>query len=51
MKQDIYNKAQVYKDEVLVAMLNLRKIVDTLEIKVDSKYWPIPTYIDLLFGI
>jgi glutamine synthetase len=51
MKQDIYNKAQVYKDEVLVAMFNLRKIVDTLEIKVDSKYWPIPTYTEVLFGV
>ena len=32
-------------------MLELRTIVDTLESKVDEKYWPMPTYIDLLFGI
>lgn len=29
----------------------LRKTVDAMEELVDAKYWPIPTYIDLLFGI
>ena len=29
MKEDIYSKALVWKDEVLVAMTNLRIIVDT----------------------
>ena len=32
-------------------MNELRDIVDTLETKVDEKIWPMPTYIDLLFGI
>ena len=30
---------------------NLRIIVDTLETKVDSKYWPMPTYTEILFGV
>ena len=48
---DVYHKALVWKDIVLVAMSNLRKIVDTLEMKVDTKYWPMPTYTDILFGV
>ena len=48
---DVYHKALAWKDIVLVAMSNLRKIVDTLEMKVDTKYWPMPTYTDILFGV
>ncbi len=51
IKENIYEKAQVLKNEVLEAMKNLRIIVDTLEIKVDSKYWPMPTYTEILFGV
>lgn len=50
-KVNIYDKAIVWKDEVLEAMKNLRIIVDTLETKVDSKYWPMPTYTEILFGV
>ncbi len=32
-------------------MQELRQTVDTIEESVDAEYWPIPTYIDLLFGI
>ena len=38
-------------ENVLVSMNKLREVVDTLETKVDEKSWPMPTYIDLLFGI
>ncbi|MBR2892169.1 MAG: glutamine synthetase III [Bacilli bacterium] len=51
IKGNDYNKAIIYKDEVLASMSNLRKIVDTLENKVDSKCWPVPTYTDILFGV
>ncbi|MBO5966888.1 MAG: hypothetical protein J6S14_00140, partial [Clostridia bacterium] len=37
-KTNIYEKAQTLKNKVLEAMKNLRIIVDTLEIKVESKY-------------
>ena len=49
--KDIKEKAVCFRDNVLTSMNELRKIVDSLETKVDSKIWPIPTYIDLLFGI
>ena len=48
---DIKEKALSYRDNVLTSMNSLRKVVDVLELKVDSKVWPLPTYIDLLFGI
>ena len=50
-KKDICQEAIVWRDDVLVAMSDLRKVVDKLETKVDIKYWPMPTYVDLLFGI
>jgi len=43
--------AKVWRDDVLTAMNDLRKVADTIETKVDSKYWPMPTYADLLYGI
>ena len=49
--EDVYHKAVAWKDIVIVAMSNLRKIVDTLEMKVDTKYWPMPTYTAVLFGV
>ena len=48
---DLKEKALSYRDNVLTSMNSLRKVVDVLELKVDSKVWPLPTYIDLLFGI
>ena len=48
---DILNKARYWKDEVLACMNELREVVDILETKVDENDWPMPTYIDLLFGI
>ena len=50
-KENVLNAAKVFRDEVLVAMNELRKVVDTLETKVDEEYWPMPNYIDLLYGI
>ena len=44
-------KAIYYRDNVLTSMTKLREVVDKLETMVDSSCWPIPTYIDLLFGI
>mgnify|MGYP003292788430 FL=1 len=50
-KEDCLKAATLWKDKVLTAMNELRTVVDTLETKVDEKSWPMPTYIDLLFGI
>ena len=50
-KNSIYQAAITWRDDVLLAMNELRMIVDTLETKVDETYWPMPNYIDLLYGI
>ncbi|MCH5185591.1 MAG: glutamine synthetase III [Oscillospiraceae bacterium] len=46
---DPVKEAEYYKDNVIPAMEALREVADTLETKVDSEYWPMPTYTDLLF--
>ena len=51
IKDNVYEAAKVWRDEVIIAMNNLRKVADTFETKVDSKDWPMPTYIDLLYGV
>ena len=50
-KTNIYQAATIWRDDVLLAMSELRIIADTLETKVDETYWPMPSYIDLLYGI
>lgn len=48
---DIRIKANFFKNEVIPAMLKLRKPIDELETIVDKKLWPVPTYADLLFEV
>lgn len=48
---EIYENSVLWRDNVFAAMNALRSTVDTIETKVDAKYWPMPTYVDLLFGI
>lgn len=48
---DIMEQAILWRDSVFVAMNDLREVADTIETKVDEKYWPMPNYVDLLFGI
>lgn len=43
--------ARYYRDTVFADMQNLRAIADELEMNVAEKYWPIPTYTDLLFTV
>ena len=45
---DDLEKAKYYKDKVIPAMSNLRKSVDGMELLTAKKYWPVPTYADLL---
>ena len=49
--QDILQQSILWRDHVFAAMNSLRETVDVIETRVDAKYWPIPTYLDLLFGI
>ena len=43
--------ADYYKDTIIPAMENLRKICDKLEGETASEYWPFPTYGELLFAV
>ena len=43
-------KAEACRDEVIPAMEALRKSADEMELLTAKKYWPFPTYADLLFS-
>lgn len=51
MDVEIFEQAVAWRDNVFKAMNELRETVDTVETLADADYWPIPTYVDLLFGI
>ncbi len=44
-------KAKAYHEEVIPAMAALRAPVDEMEMLVDKKAWPMPTYGDLIFEV
>lgn len=44
-------KANAFRDFVTPAMEDLRRPIDQLELIVDQKLWPVPTYGDLLFEV
>ncbi|MBE6880401.1 MAG: glutamine synthetase type III [Ruminococcaceae bacterium] len=48
---DIFEAARCYHDEVFATMQALRAIADQLETMVAEKYWPFPTYEELLFNV
>ena len=41
--------AKHYRDEVVPAMLEIRKVVDQLELIIADDLWPLPTYREMLF--
>jgi glutamine synthetase len=43
-------KAAAYRDTVVPAMVELRKVVDGLEVIVGACHWPLPTYAEMLFS-
>ena len=43
--------AESYRDKVIPAMTELREVADEMELSTAKKYWPYPTYGDILFGI
>ncbi|NBI68143.1 glutamine synthetase type III [Pseudoflavonifractor sp. 60] len=49
--EDIGKESQVIRDEVLDKMNQLRQPCDEAETLTARKYWPFPTYGDLLFGV
>lgn len=50
-ERDILDHAFLYRDRVLSAMSELRLIVDELETLIAKKYWPLPSYADLLYSV
>lgn len=48
---EIFEQAVAWRDDVFGMMQDLRTTVDAIEETVDAEYWPMPTYIELLFGI
>ena len=45
-----YEKALAFKDRVIPAMEKLRAYADGLEMKVDRRIWPLPSYGELMFS-
>ena len=49
--EDIISESYAIRDTVIGAMAALRAAVDEAETVTSVKYWPFPTYGDLLFGV
>jgi glutamine synthetase len=49
--QEILEQATFYRNKVFVGMTELRMVVDELETLVAMKYWPYPTYGQLLYSV
>lgn len=49
--QSDYHKGLFYSKNVLPVLKKLRAAVDSLELKIASDEWPIPSYYDLLFKL
>ena len=49
--EDIAAKARYYCDHVFAAMEELRAVSDEMEMCTASKYWPYPSYGELLFSV
>lgn len=49
--EDVTEEAMYYKDSVIPAMAALRADADELETITAKKYWPYPSYGDLLFSV
>ncbi|HHV64063.1 MAG TPA: glutamine synthetase type III [Peptococcaceae bacterium] len=48
---DPLNLAKFYRDNVFSTMSELRLVVDELETLVAKKYWPLPTYAEILYSV
>ena len=40
-----------FRNNVLPVMEEAREIIDGIEIEIDSKDWPVPSYGDLLYSV
>lgn len=49
--QETDKQAEAYRDQVVSAMSALREDADELEMMIDRKYWPLPSYSAMLFNV
>ena len=49
--REILERARFYRDVVFAAMSELRLVADELETIVANKFWPLPTYAELLYSV
>ena len=49
--ENMLERANIYKEKVCTKMEELREVADTLELITAKKYWPMPTYGDLMFKV
>ena len=47
--ENVAKEAEAYRDAVIPAMADVRKVADSLEQIVDASIWPLPTYAEMLF--
>jgi len=50
-EQGVKEQGRFYQDKIFGAMSEVRLTVDALETLVGKKYWPLPTYAELLYSV
>jgi glutamine synthetase len=50
-EREILAQASFYREKIFAGMSELRLIVDELETLVARKYWPLPSYAEMLFSV
>ena len=45
------NTAVYYRDTVVAQMQSMREVIDAAEQKLSGEYWPVPTYLDIIFRV
>ena len=48
---DLQKEAEFCRNNIFIAMQEIRAVVDELEANTAEKYWPFPTYGDILFSV
>jgi len=49
--ENVAKQAAAYRDNVLLAMNDLREDIDALEVLMPESKWPVPSYADMLFKL
>jgi glutamine synthetase len=49
--KDCTELSMYYREKVLPLMEEARDIIDSIEVDMDRKYWPVPSYGDLLYSV